>query len=75
MYATFALRWNFGDPEVMEYWILDDDERWHDIVRGDGGTYSPSGISEMEALPRETRAAFRDRVKARVKQWEAENPA
>lgn len=73
MYATFALRWNFGDREVCDWWILEDDERWHDVVRGDGGSYSPGGPGDIEAIPGETREDFKIRAKAAARTWAKEN--
>jgi broad specificity phosphatase PhoE len=73
MYATFALRWNFGDTECLDWWILQDDDRWHDIVRGDGGSYSPGGPGDIESEPGETEETFKARVKEAARSWAKEH--
>lgn len=75
MYATFAARWNFGDPEIIEYWILNKDQRWHDVVRGDGGSYSPGGPPDIDSEPGESREAFEIRVRSYLADWERQQAA
>lgn len=75
MYATFALREQVGgrgEPD-LSYWILDDDERWHDVVRNDGGSYRPGGPDDMQAKKGESKEAFADRVESAAKKWKREN--
>lgn len=75
MYATFALREQVGGrgEPYCYYWILEDDENWHDAVRGDVGSYRSGGPADMEAKKGESKKAFSARVKAAVKKWELEN--
>ena len=75
MYATFALREQVGgrgEPS-LESWILNDDERWHDVVRCDGGSYRAGGPADMEAKKGESKKAFAARVETAAKKWEREN--
>ena len=61
-YATFAMKWNYGDSPVCVWWILQNDESWHDVVRGDGSSYSPGGPEDMLPMDGESMAEFRNRV-------------
>ena len=73
MHATFALRWNYGDPEVVEYWIIEEDQEWHELVRGDGASYSPGGPRPIHAEPSETRESLTARAKAAAQAWAKEH--
>jgi hypothetical protein len=61
--AVFANRWNFGDEEYLEWWILSGDERWHDVVAGDGGSYSDVGVADMYPQDGENLQDFKSRVR------------
>lgn len=55
--AVFSTKQGVGPslPEIV-YHILEDDEEWGDIVRGDGHSYYPSGFEprELFQLPGES---------------------
>jgi len=71
MYTTFAMQQQVGGRgnPFLQYWILEDDKCWHDVVRGDGGSYSGGGPNDIEAMPGETVNAFAKRVKGIVDKW------
>ncbi len=73
MYATFAMRAQIGGrgKPFCEYWILEDDQSWHDVVRGDGGSYSGGGPDDLEMKPGESKKAFETRVQESMFEWEA----
>ena len=72
MYATFALREQVGGrgSPYLNYWILEDDENWHDVIRGDGGSYRPGGPKGMRAKKGESKEAFAARIMSAAAKWE-----
>lgn len=73
MYATFALREEVGgrgEPYLCS-WILQDDKEWHDVVRGDGGSYRSGGPDDLEMNPGESETEFSQRVDQYMSEWEA----
>ncbi len=71
-YATFAWQWNFGDPPLLDWWILEDDQSWHDAVRGDGHSYGagpkplPHDMIQEEG---ESDDGFKERVFSMVRTY------
>lgn len=66
--AEFARRTSLPECPVL-YWILEDYQNWHDVVRGDGGCYSPDGPETCFSLPGETRKLFELRVLNALNSW------
>lgn len=64
MYATFALQEQVGGrgKPFLVYWILEDDEQWHNVVRGDGHSYRPSGRLDMKMYSGETKEQFIEKI-------------
>jgi len=75
MKAIFALRAQIGGRgrPALDWWVLGEDENWGDIVRGDGGSYSPGGPNDLFSTPGESVEAFRERVRSEAKRWDSEN--
>ena len=73
MYACFATQEAFG-IRTCEFWVLEEDQQWHDAVSCDGGSYSPDGPGFMSALPGETREQLEARAAAATKAYEAAHP-
>ncbi len=73
-YATFAMRAQVGGrgKPFPQYWILKDNELWHDVVRGDGGSYSDGGPSDLEMKTGESKKEFETRVQKYMSEWEAQ---
>lgn len=72
IYATFALQEQIGgrgDPFIV-WWIMEEEDDWHEIVRGDGHCYRGGGPDDIEALQGETPNEFVKRIKFAVKKWE-----
>lgn len=59
MYAAYAVD---QKSNSVEYWILQDDEQWHDVVRGDGASYSPASQDFEYPLEGESKEDFERRV-------------
>ena len=60
-YGTFAMRWNHGDPPICEYWVLKEEESWHDAVQGDGSSYIGPGPDDILPHRAESLVLFRRR--------------
>lgn len=59
MYAAFAID---QSTNSVEYWILEDDERWSEVVRGDGASYRPASKNFEYPLEGESKEDFEKRV-------------
>lgn len=59
MYAAFAID---QATNSVEYWILEDDERWSETVRGDGASYRPASKNFEYPLEGEGKEDFEKRV-------------
>jgi hypothetical protein len=73
--ASFALREQVGGrgEPYLTYEILRPWERWHDKVRGDGGSYRSGGPKDVFSFPNESLANFQQRVSQIAKEWEEES--
>lgn len=65
MYAAFAVD---QLTNSVEYWILEDDQGWHEVVRGDGASYRPASKNYEYPLEGESREDFEKRIEAIAKQ-------
>ena len=70
MYAAFAV--NQLDNNI-KVWLLEDDECWSDIVRGDGASYRPATQNYEYPHEGETRQDFEARVEGIVQHWNYDN--
>lgn len=61
MYAAFAID---QATNSVEHWILEDDERWSEVVRGDGASYRPASKNFEYPLEGESKEEFGKRVAA-----------
>ena len=61
--AEFSTVVSQGEPYVTVH-VLDDDTRWHDVVRGDGHSYHPSG-KEPDTLYQKADESYKE-FKARA---------